>query len=185
MEGLNKMCLSINLRHEYPSMHGRIQSQPVGPGPSSRHRISNQRGITHINNGIGLRTNGHTFDPLFSPLTSAKNSCFYQKLSPKSSIFSTLSKILEIFHSKTPNSSKSAGIWEKGTQMPPIFMAFVTERPLFFCLVCTCLRRMLLPQTRSAEAGKFCILETELCNLVNTFRTCKLKIMVIKTKFQF
>ena len=34
-----------------------------------------------------------------------------------------------------------------------------------------CLRGMLLPQTRS-EAGKFCILETESCNLVNTFR-CK------------
>ena len=30
---------------------------------------------------------------------------------------------------------------------------------------------MLLPQTRS-EAGKFCILKTESCNLVNTFR-CK------------
>ena len=34
-----------------------------------------------------------------------------------------------------------------------------------------CLRGMLLPQTRS-EAGKFCILETELCNLMNSFR-CK------------
>ena len=34
-----------------------------------------------------------------------------------------------------------------------------------------CLRGMLLPQTRS-EAGKFCILETESCNLVNIFR-CK------------
>ena len=34
-----------------------------------------------------------------------------------------------------------------------------------------CLRGMLLPQTRS-EAGKLCILETESCNLVNTFR-CK------------
>ena len=57
--------------------------------------------------------------------------------------------------------------------MPPIFMAFVTERPPIFCLACTCLRGMLLPQIRSAEAGKFCILETESCNLVNTFR-CKL-----------
>ena len=57
--------------------------------------------------------------------------------------------------------------------MPPIFMAFVTARPPIFCLACTCLRGMLLPQTRSAEAGKFCILETESCNLVNTFR-CKL-----------
>ena len=34
-----------------------------------------------------------------------------------------------------------------------------------------CFRGMLLPQTQS-EAGKFCILETESCNLVNTFR-CK------------
>ena len=56
--------------------------------------------------------------------------------------------------------------------MPPIFMAFVTERPLFFALhTHVCLRGVLLPQTRS-EAGKFCILETESCNLVNTFR-CK------------
>ena len=55
--------------------------------------------------------------------------------------------------------------------MPPIFMAFVTERPPIFCLACKCLRGMLLPQTRS-EAGKFGILETKSCNLVNTFR-CK------------
>ena len=57
--------------------------------------------------------------------------------------------------------------------MSPIFMAFVTERPPIFlpCIHMVCLRGMLLPQTRS-EAGKFCILETELCNLVNTFR-CK------------
>ena len=57
--------------------------------------------------------------------------------------------------------------------MPPIFMAFVTARPPIFCLACTCLRGMLLPQTQSAEAGKFCILETESSNLVNTLR-CKL-----------
>ena len=130
MEGLNKMCLSINLRHEYPSMHGRIQSQPVGPGPSSRHRISNQRGITHINNGI--RTNGHTFDPLFSPLTSAKTPVFTKNCLPNPLFFPHCPKFWKFFHSKTPNSSKSAGIWEKGTQMPPIFMAFVTERPPFF-----------------------------------------------------
>ena len=57
--------------------------------------------------------------------------------------------------------------------MSPIFMAFVTTRPPIFCLACTCLRGMLLPRTRSAEAGKFCIPETKSCNLVNTFR-CKL-----------
>ena len=57
--------------------------------------------------------------------------------------------------------------------MPPIFMAFVTERPPIFCLACACLSGILLPQIRSAEAGKFYILETESCKLVNTFR-CKL-----------
>ena len=56
--------------------------------------------------------------------------------------------------------------------MPPIFMAFVTERLPIFCLACTCLSGMLLlPQTWS-EAGKFCTLETESCNLVNSYR-CK------------
>ena len=107
----------------------------------------------------------HLWPLILTPFTSAKNLCFYQKVVTQSPVFSTLSKILETVHSKTPNRL------EKSTQRPPIFMAFVTERPPIFCLACKCLRGMLLPQTRS-EAGKFCILETESCNLVNTFR-CK------------
>ena len=102
-------------------------------------------------------------------------------------------KVLYFFHTvqnfgnfslKDP---KSAGIWEIGTHMPPMFMAFVTARPPILCLACTCLRGMLLPQTRSAEAGKFCILETESWNLVNTFR-CKInqgdenKILVLQVQ---
>ena len=55
--------------------------------------------------------------------------------------------------------------------MPPIFMAVVTERPLFLALHAHVLRGMLLRQTRSAEAGKFCIRETESCNLVNTLES--------------
>ena len=41
MEGLNKLYLHrpYTWDHEYPSMHGLIQPHPVGPGPSSRHRI--------------------------------------------------------------------------------------------------------------------------------------------------
>ena len=110
----------------------------------------------------------HTF--LFPLLTSAKKPCFYQKLSPKVLYFFHTVQNFWNFSLKDP---KSAGIWEKGTHMPPIFMAFVTARPPIICLACTCLRGMLLPQTRSAETGKFCILETESCNLVNSFR-CKL-----------
>ena len=90
---------------------------------------------------------------------------------PKSSIFSTYT--VQNFGNFSLKNPKSTGIWEKGTQAPPIFIAFVTERPPIFCLACTCLRGMLLPQIQSAEAGKLCILETEWCNLVNTFR-CKL-----------
>ena len=57
--------------------------------------------------------------------------------------------------------------------MPPIFLWLLSLKdPLFFALhTHLCLRGMLLPQTRS-EAGKFCILEKESSNLVNTFR-CK------------
>ena len=57
--------------------------------------------------------------------------------------------------------------------MPPIFVWLLSLKDsLFFALhTQVCLRGM-LPQTRS-EAGKFCILETELSNLGNTFR-CKL-----------
>ena len=55
--------------------------------------------------------------------------------------------------------------------MPSIFMAFVTERPPIFCLAHTCLFQRNVAHSNT-EAIKFCILETESCNLVNTFR-CK------------
>ena len=57
--------------------------------------------------------------------------------------------------------------------MPPIFISFVTERPYIFLPCMHMFERSVAPSNTSAEAGKFCILETESCNLVNTFR-CKL-----------
>ena len=121
-----------------------------------------------------IRTDCHTFDPIFlpPPPTSAQNPCFCQKLSPKvgSPIFVTLSRILEIFHSKTPNERK----FEKKVPKCHLFLYGFChwKTPYFFALhTHVCLRGMLLPQTRS-ETGKFCILETESSNLVNTFR-CK------------
>ena len=164
-------------------MHGLIQSQPVGPGPSSRHRIPNQSA-----NG-GSLTYKQWYAPTvtlsyFYPLHQSKPPVFTKNCLPKSSIFSILSKILENFHSKAPNRLE----FEKKSYAPYFygFCHWKTLRPIS-CLACTCLRGMLLPQTRSAEAGKFCILETELCNLVNTFR-CKLnqgdenKISVLQTQ---
>ena len=147
-------------------MHGLIQSQPVGPGPSSRHRIPNQWGITHIYT-IMLRTDCHT--KLFSPLTSVKTPCFYQKLSPKVLYFFHPVQNFGHFSLKGP---KSAGIWEQKL-MPPILMAFVTERPLFLALHAHVWEECCSLKHGPAGAGKLCILETESCNLVNTFR-CKL-----------
>ena len=116
-----------------------------------------------------VRTDCHTFDPLFNPPTSAQNPCFYQELSPKVLFVFTLSRILEIFHSKTPNWLE----FEKKVPKCPLFLLLLSLKdPLFFALhTHVCFRGMLLPQTRS-EAGKCCILETESCNLVNSFR-CK------------
>ena len=113
-------------------LHGQaLWSQPVGPGPSSRHRIPNQWGVTHIQTMV--RTDRHTFGPLFSPLTSAKNPCFYPKIVSQSLLFfpHTLSKILEIFHSKTPNRLE----FEKNLPKCPLFLWLLSLKdPLFFAL---------------------------------------------------
>ena len=146
-------------------MHGLIQSQLVGPGLSSRHRIQNQWGSLTYKQLCYAPTVTLSY---FHPLHQSKPPVFTKNCLPKSSIFSTLSKILEIFHSKAPNRLE----FEKKSYVP-YFYGFCHWKTPISCLACTCLRGMLLSQTRSAEAGKFCILETESCNLVNTFR-CKL-----------
>ena len=65
--------------------------------------------------------------------------------------------------------------WNLRKMVPkcPLFLWLLSLKdPLYFALQThVCFRGILLPQTQS-EARKFCILETESCNLVNTFR-CK------------
>ena len=106
---------------------------------------------------------------LFSPPTSAQNPCFYQKLSPKVLFFSHCPEFWKFF------SQRPLIGWNLRKRYPnvPYFYGFCDWKTPYFlaCIHMVCLRGMLLPQTRS-EAGKFCILETESCNLVNTFR-CK------------
>ena len=144
--------------HEYPSMHG--LSSIVAS--CFRCKLKN---LEFQTNGGSLMWYAPTTTPLtpyFNPLHQPKNPVFTKKLSPKVLFFPHCPKFRKLF-TQRPQIG-----WKKGTQMPPIFMAFATERPPIFCLACKCLRGMLLPQTWS-EAGKFCILETESCNLVNTF----------------
>ena len=119
-----------------------------------------------------VRTNCHTFYPLFSPPPPiSPKPLFLPKIVTQRPIFSHCPEFWNFF------TQRPLIGWNLRKRYPnaPIFMAFVTERPPIFCLAYrpthVCLRGILLPQTRS-EAGKFCILETESCNLVNTFR-CK------------
>ena len=130
-------------------------------------RIPNQWGIAHIYKQWYAPTARH-LTLYFHPPTSAQKTLFLpQKNCHPKSFFFTLSRILEIFHSKTTNRLEV----EKRVPKWPLFLWLLSLKdPLFFALhTHVCLRGMLLPQTRS-KAGKFCILETESCNLVNTFR---------------
>ena len=174
MEGLNKLCLwPCTSDHEYASMHG------LGSIVTSRSRpklkIPNQWGITHINSGTYWLRH---FWPFIFSLHQIKTPVFTKNCRPKSNFF----HIVQNFRNVSLKDLKWAGIWEKGTQMPPILWLLSLKYPLYFCLACTWLREMLLCQTQS-EFRKFCILETESWNLVNTFRYKSNK--GVKTKFQF
>ena len=152
--------------HEYPGMHG------LSSIVASRFRCK-LKNLEFQTNGGSLTWYVPTATPLtpyFNPLHQPKTPVFTNKLSPKVLFFHTVQN----FGNCSLKDPKSAG--KKVTKCPSIFKLFLwllsLKDPQFFALhACKCLRGMLLPQTQS-EAGKFCILETESCNLVNTFR-CK------------
>ena len=134
---------------------------------------------SHINNDTHRLP--HIWPYIFTPYISSK-SLFLPKIVTQSPIFVTLSRILEIFHSKTPNELE----FEK--KLPKCRLFFYGfchwKTPYFFTLhTHVCLRGMLLPQTRS-EAGKFCILETESRAIWWILSGVNL-IKVMKIKFQF
>ena len=88
---------------------------------------------SHINNDTHRLP--HILPYIFTPPTSAQNPFFCQNCHPKSYFCHTVQNFGN-FSVK----DKSAGIWEKGTQMPPIFLWLLSLKdPLFFCLAYTCL----------------------------------------------
>ena len=82
-----------------------------------------------------VRTDCHTFDPLFSPRYISPKPLFLPKIVTQSPILSTPSRILEIFRSKTPNRLEFE---KKVPKCSLFFTAFVTERPPIFCPAYTC-----------------------------------------------
>ena len=127
MRGLNKLCLSkcpCTWDHEYPSMHG------LSWIVASRFRCK-LKNLEFQTNGGSLTWYAPTATPLtpyFNPLNQPKTPVFNQKIVTQSPVFSTLSKILETVHSKTPNRL------EKGTQMPLFLWLLSLKDPQFFAL---------------------------------------------------
>ena len=133
MEGLNKLCLSIYLRpwiskhawaNSIAASRSRSKLKTQNPKPKGDH--------SHINNGTHWLSHFFYFHPLHQP----KNPVFTKDCLPKSSIFSTLSKILEIFHSKTPNRLE----FEKKVPKCPLFLG-----------ICHCKTPYFLPCMRMFE----------------------------------
>ena len=133
---------------------------------------------SHINNDTHRLP--HIWPYIFTPpLHQPQTPVFAKNCHPKSQCHTVqVSRILEIFHSKTPNRLE----FEKKVPKCRLFCYGFChwKTPYFFALhTHVCLRGM-LPQTRS-EAGKFCFLETESSNLGNTFRCKVMKINFIST----
>ena len=121
---------------------------------------------SHINNGTQRLP--HIWHFIFTPYISQKP-LFLPKIVTQSPFFFTLSRIVEIFHSRP---LIGWNLRKRFPNVPNFYGDCHWKTPYFLpCIQMVCLRGMLLPQTQS-EAGKFCILETESGNLVNTFR-CK------------
>ena len=103
IEGLNKLCLCpCTWDHEYSSMHG-LSSISASWSRSKLWRTKNTKPMgdhSHINNGTHRLP--HIWPFIFTPYISPKP-LFLPKIVTQSPIFFTLSRILEIFHSKTPN----------------------------------------------------------------------------------
>ena len=113
-----------------------------------------------------VRTDCHTFDPFFTPYISQKHPVFTKNCLPKSSPHT-----VQNFGNFSLKDPKSVGIWEIKVPECPLFLRLLSLKDPNFLPCMHVFERNVAPSTRS-EAGKLCILETESCNLVNTFR-CK------------
>ena len=127
-------------------------------------------GITHM-----IKNNGTHWLPHFWPLHQSKTPVF-TKIVTQSPIFTTLSKFLKIFHSKTPNRLE----FKKNMPKFPLFLwPLLLKDPLFFCLAYMCFRGMVLPQTQKLENVFLTQNRAIWCILLGANL-----IKVVKTKFQ-
>ena len=146
-----------------------LESQTNGESPRGNH--------THINSGMHLLP--HFWPLIFTPYISEKP-LFLQKIVTQSPLFSPHCPKFWNFFTQDP---KSTGIWLKGTQMPSIFMAFVTERPLdIFALHARVWEECCsLKQGQKLENFVFLKQNRAICRILLGANLIK----VMKTNFQF
>ena len=124
-----------------------------------------------------VRTDCHT--KLFSPLTSVKTPCFYQKLSPKVLYFFHTVQYFGNFFTQRPQIG-----WNlRKKVMPPIFMAFLTERPLFLALHAHVWKECCSLKHGLQKLEKFVFLKQNRAIWWTLLGANLIKVM--KTKFQF
>ena len=125
-----------------------------------------------------VHTDCHT--KLFSPLTSVKTPCFYQKLSPKVLYFFHTVQNFGNFSLKDP---KSTGIWEK--KLCPLFLWLLSLKDPYFLPCMHMFERNLnvAPSNTVCRSWKILYSWNRIMQFGDTFR-CNL-IKVMKTKFQF
>ena len=163
MKGLNKLCLSnvhVLVTMNTQACMGLVQSWPVVSGASSRTYNSKPMG----DHSRGTHQLPHLWPLILTPYISPKPLFLPKNCHPKSCFFHTVQN----FGNCSLKDPKSAG---KKVPKCPLFLWFLSLKNPNFLPCMQVFEGNVAPQTRS-EPGKFCILETESCNLVNTFR-CK------------
>ena len=128
-----------------------------------------------------IRTNCHTFDPIFSPLpTSAQNPCFCQKLSPKVLFLSHCPEFWKFFTQRPLMS------WNLSKRYPnaAYFLWLLSLKdPLFFCLAYTCLFEGNVAPSNTVRSWKILYSRNRIEQFGEYFQVHLMKVM--KIKFQF
>ena len=129
MEGLNKLCLSnvhVLVTMNTQACMGLVKSWPVVSG--LRCKLKNLEFQTNGGSLTWYAPTATPSTPYFNPLHQPKNPVFTKQVSPKVLFFPHCPKFWKLL-TQRPRIG-----WKKGTQMPPIFMAFSLKDPQFFAL---------------------------------------------------
>ena len=128
-----------------------------------------------------VRTDCHTFDPLFSPPTSAQNPYFYQKLSPKVLFFSHCPEFWKFF---TQRPLFGWNLRKRYQNVPYFLWLLSLKDPLFFASHIHGLFRGNVAPSNTARSWKILYSRNRIVQFGEIFLGANL-IKAMKIKFQF